>query len=108
MYLFKRKKGHGLSKLCQYLDQIHKNDSLLLGVQEVLEEGLLAPGNTLVLVGLGVRETGSLTRLTAKDTVQVRTDLVGTTSFGGVALGTTSLEELSSGGGVSCGHGHVG
>ncbi len=49
-----------------------------LGVLQVVKEGLLGPGDTLVLVGLGVRVTGSLARLAAEKTVQVRTDLVGT------------------------------
>lgn len=79
---------------------------LLLGVQEVLEEGLLSPGDALVLVGLSVRETSSLTRLASEDTVQVRTDLVGTASLGGVALSATGLEELGSSSGVSFGHRH--
>jgi hypothetical protein len=79
---------------------------LLLGVQEVLEEGLLSPGDALVLVGLSVRVTSGLTRLASEDTVQVRTDLVGTASLGSVALSATSLEELGSSSGVSFGHRH--
>lgn len=51
---------------------------VLLGVLEVVEEGLLSPGDVLLDVGLGVGETGSLARLAAKDAVQVRADLVGT------------------------------
>ena len=39
----------------------------LLGVLEVLEEGVLVPGNTLVDVGGGVGEALTLTRLAAED-----------------------------------------
>lgn len=67
---------------------------VLLGVFKVVRHVLFGPGNTLLLVGFGVRETFSLTRLSAEDTVQVRTNLVGTTLFGGVALSTSSLEEV--------------
>jgi hypothetical protein len=52
--------------------------NVLLGVLEVVEEGLLSPGDVLLDVGLGVGETGSLAGLAAKDAVQVRADLVGT------------------------------
>ena len=41
--------------------------NVLLGVLEVLEKGVLLPLNTLVLVGVGVRETGDLARLAAED-----------------------------------------
>ena len=40
----------------------------LFGVLEVLEEGLLVPGDTLVDVGGGVGEALGLTRLAAEDT----------------------------------------
>ena len=40
----------------------------LLGVLEVLEEGVLVPGNALVDVGSGVGEALTLTRLAAEDT----------------------------------------
>ena len=49
--------------------------SLRAPLTEVLEHGLLAPSNTLVNVGGGVRETLGLTGLSAKDTVEVRSDL---------------------------------
>jgi hypothetical protein len=52
--------------------------NVLLGVLEVVEEGLLSPGDVLLDVGLGVGESGSLARFAAKDAVQVRADLVGT------------------------------
>lgn len=50
-----------------------------LGVLQVLEHGLLSPGHTLVLVGIGVRVALSQTRLATENAVQVGTDLVGTT-----------------------------
>jgi hypothetical protein len=52
--------------------------NVLLGVLEVLEESLLAPGDALLLVALRVRKAGNLAGLTAKETVQVGADLVGT------------------------------
>ena len=52
---------------------VSKYGTYLLGVLKVLEEGLLVPGNTLVNVGSRVAEARGLTRLAAKDTVQVRT-----------------------------------
>jgi hypothetical protein len=58
-----------------------------------LEQGVLLPNDTLVNVGGGVRETVDLTRLSAEETVQCRSDLVGTSSFNGVALSTSGLEE---------------
>ena len=68
--------------------------NVLLGVLEVLVHGLLVPLNTLLLVGLSVRVTRGLTGGSAENTVEVRSDLVGTTSLGGVALETSSLEEV--------------
>lgn len=122
--------------------------NILLGVFKVLKEApvsslstgtcentltyvkhaLFVPEDTLVLVGIGVRVTSSLTRLAAKDTVEVRTDLVGTTlyntmsvrfplshmtdnsgtySFDGVALGTASLEELGTSSSVTFRDSHL-
>lgn len=69
--------------------------NVLLGVLKVLEHGLLVPQDTLLLVGLSVSVTSSLTRESAENTVEVRTDLVGTTSLGSVALKTSSLEKVS-------------
>lgn len=45
---------------------------VLLGVLEILKEGLLVPNNTLVHVGGGVGEAFSLASLTTKDTRSVR------------------------------------
>lgn len=50
------------------------NETYLLGVEQVLEESLLVPGDTLVHVSGGVVEARDLTTLTADDTVQVGTD----------------------------------
>lgn len=67
--------------------------NVLLGVLEVLEQGVLLPSNTLGLVGVGVRETVDLARLAAEETVQSRADLVALTLLQGVALSATGLEE---------------
>lgn len=80
--------------------------NVLLGVLEILKEGLLVPGDALLDVSLGVGVALGLAGLAAKDTVQIGTDLVGTTSLNGVALGTTGLEELGALGGVSGGSAH--
>ena len=79
-----------------------------------VEEGLVIPNNTLINVGLSVREARSLTRLTTEQTVKVRANLVSTTLityisnwfslfsnsvtyfFNSVTLSTTSLEETCS------------
>ena len=69
---------------------------VLLGVLQVLEQGLISPGDTLVNVGSGVRVSVCLTGLTAKDTEQVGTNFVWSTTLEGVALSTTGLEETGS------------
>lgn len=68
---------------------------VLLGVLQVLEQGILVPGDTLADVGSRVREARSLTSLAAEQTVEVRTLLVSSTSLDGVALSTLGLEDLS-------------
>lgn len=68
--------------------------NVLLGVLEVVEQGLLFPGDTLLLVGVGVGETLNLTGLAAEETVQSRADLVALTLLQGVALSATGLEEV--------------
>ena len=70
--------------------------NVLLGVLQVLEQGLISPGDTLVNVGSGVRVSVCLTGLTAKDTKQVGTNFVWSTTLEGVALSTTGLEETGS------------
>lgn len=49
------------------------------------------PSNTLVDVGGGVRETLSLTGLSANETVKVRADLVGLTGTKSVTLSASGL-----------------
>jgi hypothetical protein len=89
-----------------------------------IKESLVFPNDFLIDVGSSVRITRSLTRLATKQTVEVRTNLVGSTLsyathnhdehetsnmlytlviylFDGVALSTTGLEELSTSGGVT-------
>lgn len=53
---------------------------------------VLIPGDTSLLVGVGVGVALGLTGLTAEETVQVGADLVGTTSLDSVALSATSLD----------------
>lgn len=55
-------------------------------------QSALLPGHASLTVGIRVGESLYRPSLTAKEAVQVRTDLVGTTGFSGVALSTTSLQ----------------
>lgn len=66
----------------------------LLGVLEVLEQSVLVPGHTGLLVGIGVGIALDLTGLTAEEAEEVGADLVSTTALDGVALLAASLEEL--------------
>ena len=68
--------------------------NVLLGVLEVLEESVLVPVDGTLLVGVGVRETGDLTRLAAEETVELRANLVALAGLQGVALCATGLEEV--------------
>jgi hypothetical protein len=68
--------------------------NVLLGVLEVLEEGLLVPLNALLLVGVGVGVAGDGTSVAAEKTVKRGADLVTLTLTKGVALGATGLEEV--------------
>ena len=95
-------------------------DTHLFGVLEVLEEGLLVPGDALVDVGGGVGEalglSGLATEHTARATstndrivrqhryspVEVRADLVGSASLEGMALSAAGLEETSTLASVTC------
>lgn len=81
---------------------------VLLRVFQVLEEGVLAPGDSLGLVGIGVGESSGLTGLAAEDSVQVGSDLVLTASFHGVALRASLDEQLLSLLNVSSWNTHVG
>ena len=65
--------------------------------QEVVEEVLVVPGDTGILVGLGVREAFSLAGLAVDEAVQVGTLLVTLTSTDGVALRALGLEDLGAG-----------
>jgi hypothetical protein len=68
--------------------------NVLLGVLEVLEESVLVPVDTLLLVGVGVGEALDLTGLAAEDTVELRADLVALAGLQGVALRAAGLEEV--------------
>lgn len=76
--------------------------NVLLWVLKVLEQGGFIPNNTLLLVGIGVLETSDLARFTAKESVQVRANFVGTTLLESVALLATGLEKVGTLGNVSC------
>jgi hypothetical protein len=66
----------------------------LLGVFEVLEEVVFGPNDTRVLVGSGVRVAFSGTGLAVDAAPEVGTNTVSTALVGGVALSSTSLEDL--------------
>ena len=98
----------------------------LFRVLEVLKEGLLVPGNTLVHVGSGVGEAIGLTGLAAENTarrqlhqplplltraratvdlpMEVGADLVRLTRTNSMALGAAGLEESSTLGSVTYKH----
>lgn len=67
---------------------------VLLGVLEVLEEGVLVPSDALLLVGVGVGVALDLTSLAAEETVEHRADLVALALLQGVALSAAGLEEV--------------
>lgn len=83
-----------LSGLLQTGEDHLGSGDVLLGVFQVLEQGVLVPRDTLGLVGVGVGESSGLAGLTAHQAVQVRADLVLATGFDGVALGATLDEQL--------------
>lgn len=58
-------------------------------------QSVLIPGDTSLLVGVGVGVALGLTGLAAEETVQVGADLVATVSLNGVALSATSLDAMS-------------
>lgn len=68
---------------------------IFLWVFQVVKHGVFSPFNTLLLVGISVTVTFGLTRLSAKNTVKIWTNLVWTTLFYSVALETSSLEKSS-------------
>lgn len=57
-------------------------------------QSVFIPDDTLLLVGIGVGEALNGSRLASKETVKVRSDLVGTALLEGVALGTAGLEQV--------------
>lgn len=69
---------------------------VFLRVLEVLEQGIFVPGDSLLDVGFGVRESGSLASFAAHDAAQVGSDLVFAASFNGVALSASLDENLLS------------
>jgi hypothetical protein len=75
---------------------------VLLGVLEVGEEGVVLPGDALLLVGVGVGVAVDGTGLAAEEAVQGRADLVAAVLLDGVALGATGLEEVGTLLSVSC------
>jgi hypothetical protein len=56
-------------------------------------QSVLVPGDTSLLVGVGVGVAVGLTGLTAEEAAQVGADLVGTTSLDSVALSAASLKD---------------
>lgn len=70
--------------------------NVLLGVLEVLEEGVFSPDDTTFLVGGRVRVAIGHTRLATEETVKVGSLLVCTTLFNSVALTALGLEDLGS------------
>ena len=78
---------------------------IFLGVGEVHVQSVLAPDDALVLVGLGVGETSSLSSLSAPDSVEVWSLLVFPSSLNSVTLGTGLREDLLS---VVSAHDYVG
>lgn len=83
-----------LSGLLQAGEDHLGSGDVLLGVFQVLEQGVLVPRDALGLVGVGVGESGGLAGLAAHQTVQVRADLVLATGLDGVALRATLDEQL--------------
>lgn len=67
---------------------------VLLGVLKVGEEGVVVPGDALLLVGIGVGVALDGAGLAAEEAVQGRADLVAAILLDGVALSTTGLEEV--------------
>ena len=68
----------------------------LLGILQIFKQGVVTPGDSRLLVGCRIRVTIGLTRLASKETVQIRSLLVSSTFFNGVALGALGLEDLGS------------
>jgi hypothetical protein len=67
---------------------------VLLGVLEVLEQGVLLPGDALGLVGVGVLVALDGAGLAAEEAVEGGADLVAAAGLDGVALRAARLEEV--------------
>ena len=67
---------------------------VLLGVDQVLVQGVVPPGDALVNVGLGVAEPSCLTSLATNHTIQVWALLVFSSSLDCVTLSTGLGEDL--------------
>jgi len=80
--------------LLQSTESHLSSGNVFLRVLEILEQSLLSPDNALLLVGIGVGETFYLSRLTSKQAVQVRTDLIRAAGLEGVALSAAGLEKV--------------
>ena len=76
---------------------------VLLGVLEVLEEGVLVPGDALLLVGVGVGVALDLTGLATEKAVEHGADLVALALLQGVALRAAGLEEVGTLLSIACG-----
>jgi len=81
---------------------------VLLGVLQVLEQGVLVPGDALGLVGVRVRESGRLSGLATDQSMQVGSHLVLAAGLNGVALGATLHEQLLSLLNITSRHAHCG
>lgn len=79
--------------------------NVLLGVLEVVEHGVLVPGDALLLVGVGVGEAVDRAGLAAENAVERGADLVAAVLLEGVALRAAGLEEVGTLLGVTCGGG---
>jgi hypothetical protein len=75
---------------------------VFLGVLEVLEEGLVLPGDALLLVGVGVGVAVDGTGLAAEEAVESGTDLVAAVLLDGVALCAARLEQVGTLLSVTC------
>jgi len=80
--------------------------NVLLGVLEVLEQGVLVPINALLLVGIGVGVSLDLAGLASEESVESGPGLAGSAGLDGVALLAAGLEELGALCGVALGETH--
>jgi hypothetical protein len=79
------------------------SDAKISGIEKFQKyQGVIAPLNTLRLVGIRVGETLDLTSVTPEQPVQIGTDLVSLALAQGVALCAAGLEEVGTLLCVSC------